>query len=81
MEYCEVNFKNFINVCRLDENVILSGRNNNQYRCDSILQSPIVEMPPSPATNTLMYVEFPDDEVDDNRIADVHNIVEVRIRF
>lgn len=54
--------------------------NSYESMHSSMPSSPIVEMPPSPAPSTLMYVEFPDDEVDvDVRIVDVHNIVEVRI--
>lgn len=41
----------------------------------------IVEMPPSPATSQVMYVEFPDDEVDDARTSNVPNFVEVSIRY
>ncbi|XP_055324957.1 serine/threonine-protein kinase N isoform X2 [Sitodiplosis mosellana] len=57
----------------------ITSRNRNS--CGPLhisMPSPIVEMPPSPAPNTLMsYVEFPDDEVDDVKIIDVHNIVEI----
>lgn len=45
------------------------------------MPSPIVEMPPSPATNTLMYIEFPDDEVDDIKLINSHSVFEVRIEF
>lgn len=72
--------------------VVLMGGDNSQCYVSShnrnscgplhiSMPSPIVEMPPSPAPNTLMYVEFPDDEVDDVKIIDVHNIVEVRTDF
>lgn len=47
----------------------------------SMASSPIVEMPPSPAPSTLMYIEFPDDEVDKTRFIDAHNIVEVSTDF
>lgn len=62
------------------------GRNRNSFDYPSLymsstISSPIVEMPPSPATNTLMYVEFPDDEVDDIKLINSHNIFEVRIDF
>lgn len=40
--------------------------------------SPIIEMPPSPAPSNLMYVEFPDEDVDDIKVIGVQNIVEVR---
>lgn len=43
--------------------------------------SPIVEMPPSPAANQMMYVEFPDDEVDDVRAHDGQSYVEVRFEY
>lgn len=47
----------------------------------SIPPSPIIEMPPSPAANQMMYIEYPDDEVDEVNACDVHTIVEVRFRF
>lgn len=72
--------------------VLMGGENNlyvtsrNRNSCDPSLHmvsmpSPIVEMPPSPATNTLMYVEFPDDEVDDIKFINSHSVFEVRIDF
>lgn len=61
------------------------GRNRSSFDHSSFhlatMSSPIVEMPPSPATNTLMYVEFPDDEVDDIKLINSHSIFEVRIDF
>lgn len=45
----------------------------------SMPNSPIVEMPPSPAPSTLMYIEFPGEEVDESKIIGVQNIVEVRV--
>lgn len=44
---------------------------------DSVPQSPLIEMPSTPASNSLMYIEFPDDA--DNGISYVNdsNIVEV----
>lgn len=65
-----------------DNSHCYTSRNRNS--CGPLhisMPSPIVEMPPSPAPNTLMYVEFPDDEVDDVKIIDVHSIVEVRTDF
>lgn len=44
----------------------------------SMPNSPIVEMPPSPAPSNLMYIEFPDDEVDVIKVTG-QNIVEVRV--
>lgn len=39
--------------------------------------SPIVEMPPSPAPSSMMYIEFPGDEI--HELSIVQNIVEVRV--
>lgn len=55
---------------------IYDGGNSN-YKQSSMPSSPIVEMPPSPAPSSMMYVEFPGDEIDEVNI--VQNIVEVRI--
>lgn len=47
---------------------------------DSVPQSPIVEMPSTPASNSMMYIEFPDDADNDISYVDEDsNIVEVRI--
>lgn len=59
--------------------VILMGGGPVLLNCGaSVPPSPIVEMPPSPATSQMMYVEFPDDEVDDVKACDVHSFIEVR---
>lgn len=47
------------------------------YIQSSMPSSPIVEMPPSPAPSSMMYIEFPGDEIDEINI--VQNIVEVRV--
>lgn len=52
---------------------VCDGGTNINY----IPSSPIVEMPPSPAPTSMMYVEFPGDEIDDVNM--IQNIVEVRI--
>lgn len=57
------------------------GLSANSSFLSSMPASPIIEMPPSPAANQMMYVEFPDDEVDEVKGCDVHNIVEVRFEF
>lgn len=56
--------------------VILMGGDLSSPLHSVMTSSPIVEMPPSPAPSTLMYVEFPEDDFDKIKI-DTHNIVEV----
>lgn len=46
----------------------------------SMPSSPIVEMPPSPAPNVMMFVEYPDERTDDVNIVEIQS-VEVRFRF
>lgn len=55
---------------------VCDGGNSN-YMHSSMPSSPIVEMPPSPAPSSMMYVDFPADEIDEVNM--VQNIVEVRI--
>lgn len=55
---------------------VCDGGNSN-YMHSSMPSSPIVEMPPSPAPSSMMYVDFPADEIDEVNI--VQNIVEVRV--
>lgn len=38
------------------------GLGGSLYSIDCVTPSPIVEMPPSPAPNQMLFIEYPDDE-------------------